>query len=283
MSQSEKPPLDGLSVGLPETRESESLSRLFEEKGARVICCPLISILDSPDVPAVEAFLRRMIDGSFDDIILMTGEGVRRLRGFAERAGLKNEFVEALGKLRRLVRGPKPLRALRELGLDAELQADPPTTDGVISTLQRVDLSGRRVAVQLYSRSPPAKLTSFLVKAGASVTTVAPYVYASATDEDRVVEFIDAIGAGKIDVLAFTSASQVDRLFEVALERGRVESLEHGLARTRVAAIGPVVEEALTSRNVRVWIRPENAYFMRPLVHAVVAGIVRDSMEDTLH
>jgi hypothetical protein len=51
-----------------------------------------------------------------DDLILYTGEGVRRLVGFAERAGLRDDFVAALGRVKKITRGPKPVRALREIG-----------------------------------------------------------------------------------------------------------------------------------------------------------------------
>jgi len=46
----------------------------------------------------------------------MTGEGLRRLRGFADRAGLEPSFRGALCQVRTITRGPKPAQALREIG-----------------------------------------------------------------------------------------------------------------------------------------------------------------------
>ena len=89
--------------------------------------------------------------GKFDYVILLTGEGLRRLIAFAERSGNKDEVVAAFGKIKIVARGPKPGQALKEIGLKPTLVAAAPTTDGVITTLKRQDLPGTTVGVQLYS------------------------------------------------------------------------------------------------------------------------------------
>ena len=48
------------------------------------------------------------------------------------------------------------------------------------------------------------------------------------------------IAAGAVDVIAFTSASQVRRLWDVARKRGLEAPLRTGLAHAVVAAVGPV-------------------------------------------
>ena len=54
-----------------------------------------------------------------------------------------------LGATRKITRGPKPVRALREIGSDTIIPADEPTTKGLITAMRRLDLSGRYVGVQL--------------------------------------------------------------------------------------------------------------------------------------
>ena len=98
----------------------------------------------------------------FDDLVLFTGEGLRRLHGFAQRFGLEAEFLQALGAARKITRGPKPERALRELGLKSDLRAEEPTTDGLIETLSAHDLRGRRVGVQLYPGQPQPQIYRLL-------------------------------------------------------------------------------------------------------------------------
>src|SRR6476659_5322722 len=159
--------LSGRRIVVPETRELGQLVRMLEEFGADTVPCPMIAIRDAPDTETVEAWLRRFVDGRCDDLVLMTGEGLRRLLGFARRIDLESAFIAALRLTRKVTRGPKPVRALREIGLAADVPADQPTTDGVIAALERHDLTGRRVGVQLYPRNANERLLKFLGGAGA--------------------------------------------------------------------------------------------------------------------
>jgi uroporphyrinogen-III synthase len=275
MSESPPPtsPLAGRTIALPETRELDRLSQLLEEEGARTLRCPLVAILDAPDERPVLAWLRTLAEGGFDDVVLLTGEGLRRLVALAERHGLRGPVVEALGRARTITRGPKPARALHELGLAPTLPAPVPTSAGVIEACKALELRGRRVGVQLYGEEPNRPLVDFLTGAGAAVSVVAPYVYASASDAGRVAALIDALADGAVDAIAFTSASQVDRLFQVAREAGKEARLAEGLGRVRVAAIGPIVVEALAARGVRADIVPGKSFVMRRLVNALVESL----------
>ncbi len=118
-------------------------------------------------------------------------------KGCAGCTGLRNgsnsnwSFLDGLRAARKVTRGPKPERALRELGLKSDLRAEEPTTDGLIATLSSIDLRGRRVGVQLYPGNPNTRFTDFLRQAGAEPDPVLPYIYASAADDEKVVELID--------------------------------------------------------------------------------------------
>jgi uroporphyrinogen-III synthase len=124
-------------------------------------------------------WLRRLIAAPFDDLILLTGEGVYRLRDLARSAGLEPPFLAALGQTRTISRGPKPVQALRALGLQPQLRAEQPTTDRVIALLSGVDMRGRRVGVQLYPGATDNRLVEFIVDAGAVPNPATPYEYAA--------------------------------------------------------------------------------------------------------
>jgi uroporphyrinogen-III synthase len=178
-------PLAGRTVAIPETRQLDLLADMLEQRGAQVIRCPLVAILDAPNPEPVEAWLKDFIARPCDDLILLTGEGLRRLVGFADRAGLKEDFVKSVGRSRTITRGPKPGRALKEINLRPDLPAAAPTTDGVIATLEKEDLRNRRVGVQLYGTEPNEKLIGYLRGREATVLTVSPYVYASKSEDGR--------------------------------------------------------------------------------------------------
>ena len=262
------PPLTGRVIALAESRQLEELATLLEKEGATALRYPLVAILDAPDPGPVVAWLRDLIAGRFGYVVLMTGEGVRRLLGFAERAGLRDEYVAALGRARTVTRGPKPVRALKELGLAPWQVAEEPTTDGVIATLRRQDLAGQTVGVQFHGEVVPA-LLDFLAGAGTTAAVVQPYRYAPDAHAERVAELIAALDRGEVDLLAITSTPQVQRLFEVAAARGLTEPLRRGLGRTCVAAVGPVAAEALRQHGARVDICPEQGFVMKNLVQHI--------------
>jgi uroporphyrinogen-III synthase len=269
--------LSGRRIVVPEARELGQLLRMLEERGADTVACPMIAIRDAPDKAPVEAWLRRFAKGTCDDLVLMTGEGLRRLLGFARRIDLEPAFINALRQARKITRGPKPVRALREIGLAADVPADEPTTEGVIASLKQHDLSGRRVGVQLYPNNANERLMKFLERAGAEADPVLPYVYASEADDERVIAVIAELASGQVDAIAFTSAPQVRRFRDVARASGREAELLQGLERTVVAAVGPIVAAELDTIGVQVNVTPrDNTFFMKPLVRELAAALTKE-------
>lgn len=263
--------LTGRTIAVPESRELDLFAAMLERRGAQVIRCPLIAILDAPDPAPVLEWIRAFNNGAVDDLILLTGEGLRRLLGCIEHneLSLRNDFVARLAEVRKITRGPKPARVLRELGLKADLPSEQPTTQGVIATLTQLTLVGRRVGVQLYGTEPNQVLIDFLQRAGAAVTTVAPYVYATQADDDAVRALLERMAQGQVDVIAFTSSPQVDRLFAV----GPHELARAAFERTQVAAVGPIVADALARHEVAVRFMPQDSFFMKPLTTAIEGGL----------
>ena len=263
-------PLTNRRIALAECRELDLLARMLEREGADIVRCPLVAIQDAPDPAPVEAWIRRVIAGKCDDLILYTGEGVRRLVGFADRAGLRDDFVAALGKVNKITRGPKPVRALREIGLSSDLAAKVPTTDGIIAALEAKTLHARAVGLQIYGQEPNLKLTVFLEAHGATIDIVAPYIYSSEADDHRVEALIHELGVGGIEAITFTSSPQVRRLAEVAEKAGISEILRQGLARTKVAVMGPVAADELARLGASPDAMADRPYSMKPFVQAII-------------
>lgn len=274
-------PLTGFIIAVPEHRQLDDFVTLLEEEGATTVRCPMVAIVDNPDRQAVLTWLRELLQGRFNLLVLMTGEAVRRLLGFAEREGWREAYIGALAQTRKLTRGPKPLQALRELGLTAELQAESPTTAGVIARLQQENLAGQRVGVTLYGQPNP-ELRQYLESRGATVYEVMPYVYAPAADADQVADLIHRLARGDVDAIAFTSSPQVDRLFEVAQQRGLEAALRSGLEKTWVAAVGPVVQQRLAQLGVRVDIAPSRGFVMKNLVQQMARALASRRRADQI-
>jgi uroporphyrinogen-III synthase len=261
--------LAGLKILVPESRELDLFAAMLEAEDAAVLRCPLVQILDLEDTREAERWLDRCIAGEFDDLVLLTGEGLRRL--FTISGARRDAFVGALGKLRTITRGPKPARALREVGLSPGLAAATPTSDGVLQALADQDITGRRIAVQLYPGDGAQHMVDRLRARGAHVTCVTPYRYACEAETNQVADAIRALAAGEIGVIAFTATPQIERLVKVAQETGLTDDLACGLTRTPIASIGPIVDDVLRKHGFTPTIRPESSFHLKPLVRAIIA------------
>jgi uroporphyrinogen-III synthase len=259
--------LKGKRIAVPEMRELEVFAGLLERRGAEVLRCPLVTIYDSPHSAAVLAFAVRVAEGSFDDFVLITGEGLTRILSCIDKhdPSLRPRFIEGLGKLRTITRGPKPARALRAVGLKPGIEATEPTTEGVIRSMSAHPLEGRRIAVQLYGSDPNLVLMRFLRDRNAQVTTVAPYVYGNAADDATVHALLERMAAGEVDAIAFTSKLQIERL----VNQHPAPLVRRALSRTKIAAVGPIVAEAIRAAGYEVASSPEHSWFMKPLVVAL--------------
>ncbi|EKS36439.1 uroporphyrinogen-III synthase [Afipia broomeae] len=262
--------LEGYRILILETREEAQFSRLLQEQGADVLQCPMFTIHDAPDPAPVEAWIRLFIDRPFDDLVLMTGEGLRRMMKVARRIGVDQDFIAAIAKSKRYARGPKPVRALREIGLEANLQTETPTSEGVAAMLAQQDLKGHRVGLQLYPDKDHSKLIGAITSYGATVETVLPYIYDAQAADTNIVEAIGEMAERRVDAIALTSSGQVRRLIDVARAHNCEDKLRAGLAQTPVASVGPVVSDELKAYGLHTDIYPANeSFFMKPLISAM--------------
>jgi uroporphyrinogen-III synthase len=270
--------LGGYRILILETREEAQFSRLLTEQGADVLQCPMFTIHDAPDPTPIEAWITRFTDKPFDDLVLMTGEGLRRLMKVARRMGTEQAFIAAVGKARKFARGPKPGRALREIGLEPQVTTEKPTSEGIAEMLSRVDLRGHRVGLQLYPDRDHGVLIGAIETLNARVDTVLPYVYDAQAADTNIVTAIEEMAQGRVDAIALTSSGQVRRLIEVARAHRCEDRLREGLARTPIASVGPVVSDELKTHGLRTDIYPANqAFFMKPLISAMAAALAKSA------
>ncbi|MCA3580683.1 MAG: uroporphyrinogen-III synthase [Bradyrhizobium sp.] len=266
--------LNGYRILILETREEAQFARLLAEQGADVLQCPMFTIHDAPDPAPIEAWIRRAIERPLDDLVLMTGEGLRRLMKVVRRIDVEAEFVGSLGKARKFARGPKPGRALREIGLEPQMTTEKPTSEGVAEMLAKLDLSGHRLGLQLYPDKDHATLIAAINAQGAEVDTVLPYVYDAQAADANIVTAIEQMAQGRIDAIALTSSGQVRRLMEVAQAHRCEAQLRDGLERTPIASVGPVVSNELKTYGLSTDIYPANdAFFMKPLISAMATAL----------
>jgi uroporphyrinogen-III synthase len=268
--QSMAQPLAGVTVAIVEHRFTKEFAILFERLGAAVHACPMLEEKPVENRNELREFVRRATGGNLDAMIFLTGVGVRFLISEAESIGLKEQFLNALEKMIVVVRGPKPLAALRQLGVRVDVIPDNPTTEGVIEALRSRDLQGRRVGVQLYG-TPNPQLVSALEAKGAQASPVQVYGYGAAADLGAAGSFIGRILDGQVQVIAFTSAPQVAILFDFADQLHVAEGLRAALSsKVVVASIGEVTTRALERQGLKPRIVPAQSK-MGAMAQAVAA------------
>ncbi len=260
--------LEGKTIALTEARRAPELATLVSKLGGTPYPAPAVrEVLRRDRGPALAA-IERMLQGEVAAIVFMTGVGARALLTLAGEAGQRDALLAAFARMLVVARGPKPVAVLREVGLRPDVVPTEPTSEGVLTALAPRDLRGRRVAVQL-SGDDSRLLLDGLRARGAEVLDVALYEWALPEDVGPLERLARDAVAGRIDVIAFTSAPQVRHLFLVAERLGLAEPLTATLrGRVLTAVVGPVCRAALAERGITPAIEAEKGT-MGALIHAI--------------
>ena len=252
-------PLAGLAVVAFESRMAAEAAALIERQGARAIVAPSMREVPIASNPAALEFARRVLAGEIDVVIFLTGVGTRALFAAIEGAPECAAAVEGLKKTVTLARGPKPVKALREYGVEPTIIVREPNTwrEVLAELAARVDIAGKRIAVQEYGVSNP-DLTAGLEARGAAVTTVPVYRWTLPEDLEPLRAAVGVIAQGTADMVLFTSQNQVVNVLQVAQAQGVEAAVRRGLESALVASIGPVCSEALRAHGIGVDLEPRH-------------------------
>ncbi|MEA2625276.1 MAG: hypothetical protein QOD06_1321 [Candidatus Binatota bacterium] len=204
--------------------------------------------------PAAHELARRFAAGGIEMILFLTGVGTRALAAAIEQHLPRERFAAALAARITVARGPKPVAALRELGVTPTVSVpEPNTSREVLAAIdERFTIRGWTVAVQEYGEENP-ELEAEIAARGAEILRVPVYRWALPEDVGPLADAARRIASGALDVALFTSATQVDHLFRVASD-----DLAPGFARIAVGSIGPVTTRALERHGVGVDLEPEH-------------------------
>jgi len=253
--------LSGLRVVSFESRRSIEMAALIRSYGGEAIQAPSMREVPLADQHEALAFGASLLAGHHDIMILLTGVGTRMLIAALATRWPREDVIAALGRLTLVCRGPKPVAALREVGLVPSLTVPEPNTwRDLLSELDgKLSIGAQRVAVQEYG-TRNAELLAGLRQRGAQVTTVPVYAWALPEDTAPLCAAIERILSGEVEVALFTSATQVDHVFQVAADMGRADELRESFRwRTIVASIGPITTAALLEHAVEADLHPEHA------------------------
>src|SRR5688572_10080027 len=159
--------LGGRRVLTLESRRSPELALLVMNYGGTPILAPALSEVPLESNDQVLAFANAVLQDRFDMVLLLTGVGLRLMIKVIDPVMGTPTFARALARTRIVARGPKPVAALREIGLEPWATAPSPNTwRELIATLdsrsKEAPLRGARLAVQEYGAANPDLVDALL-------------------------------------------------------------------------------------------------------------------------
>ncbi len=247
---------NGLRVLSLESRRAREIEKLIVNYGGEPIVVPSVREVSLDSNRELLQFIHDLDEGQFDLVVFMTGVGVRTLATSVEDVCPRERFAELLKRVTLVARGPKPVAALKEFGVQAAFVVPEPNTSRDLLLLldekkDLLPLSGKRIALQEYGLSN-LELKEALEQRGASVVPVCVYEWALPEDTRPLENVIESIIRGQIDVMLVASSVQIRHLFSVAESMGCPNALQDALSRVVIVSIGPLTSEELRRRGLNV-------------------------------
>jgi len=260
--QDRKEGFGGARVLTLESRRAREMAQLISNNGGQPLVAPSTQEVALGANAEVANFTRALLDGRFHSILFLTGVGTRILAVQAEAVCPREQFVAALRRISVVARGPKPVAALRELGVPVTLAVPEPNTwREILQALDEnaalVPLKGRRIAVQEYGVSNP-ELLAGLTERGAEAIALRVYQWALPEDVGPIEAAVRALTGREVEVVLFTSSVQLQHLLEIAERMKLRDEAIAALRQTLVGSIGPVTSVELRRYGLQVALEPSH-------------------------
>jgi uroporphyrinogen decarboxylase len=255
-----KPDFAGLHVAAFESRRAEEMARMIQRLGGVAHVSPSMREVPLEENPAAVDFANRLITGQIDIVLFMTGVGFRHLLALVERHVARDRFLTSLADITTVARGPKPVAAMKEVGLSPTYRVPEPNTwREVLHTFDaHLSVANANLVLQEYGKTNPS-LIAGLEARGARVINLKVYDWALPEDAAPLEANLQRLAGGEIDLVMFTSANQVTNVLAVAQQLGLAEKVHKALRDTVVASIGPTTSEALRDEGLPVDLEPTHS------------------------
>ena len=257
-------PLTGYTIGITAARRREELGAALERRGAKVAYAPAIKIVPLADDTDMLAATRRCVTSPPDIVVVTTGIGFRGWMEAADAWGLAQPLFDRLDAATVVTRGPKARGAVRAAGLSEAWSPESESSSEVLEYLLGMDLTGRRIAVQLHGEPVP-DLVQALCAAGAELVEVPVYRWIPPDDVAPLHKLIASVAARQVDAVVFTSAPAAASFLHAV--GGRHAVLDALRSDVLACCVGPVTATPLQRADIPT-IAPD-----RPRLGALVREI----------
>ncbi|MDA0739929.1 MAG: uroporphyrinogen-III synthase [Nitrospirae bacterium] len=251
----------GLTVAAFESRMADQMGKLIARHGGNPLVAPSMQEIPLENNSEALAFGQQLLSKQIDLFILLTGVGTRTLVDVWKTQFSLNDIKQALTQTTLVVRGPKPLGALKELALKPQLIVPEPNTwEDILSTLDSYrpeGLSGLTIGIQEYGTTNE-KLMKALATRGAHVIGVPVYRWALPDNVEPLQHVLQAILSQSVDVILFTTGIQVTHIVELLNRSNNLKHFRQALNRIMVASIGTITSQRLHEYDFPVDLEPSH-------------------------
>lgn len=231
-------------------RKADEIETVLVRNGLTVRHCPTITttpVLEDQDLLEVT---REIIRVHPDLLVVTTGVGFRGWMSAAESAGLKEELTKSLGGAMIVARGAKARGAVVGEGLETAWVSSEETAADVADHLRGLDVADRSVVIQHHGMGADG-LDDVVRSLGGSVTPVATYRYAPATDTTDIDRSIRQSVTGRPVGVLFTSAGGAEAWLD-RVPRADIDALARlsAVGTTGLFAVGSVTAQPLVDAGL---------------------------------
>jgi uroporphyrinogen-III synthase len=242
--------LAGRRVGITADRRWEAQADLLRSLGAEIVHGPTLRTVDLSHDDALRQATVDLIAAPPDWLVATTGMGVAMWFDAADGWGLGEPLRDALRHSRAVARGAKAWSALRRQGIDVLWKAPSETMDETVDFLVEQRIGAARVAVQLFDPAGHPS-TAALAARCRELVEVPVYRWLLPDDTDPAGRLIEAMCAGDVDAVTFTSQPAVHHLFRIAERLGRAGELRAACnGAVLPVCVGPVCAQAARAEGI---------------------------------
>jgi uroporphyrinogen III methyltransferase/synthase len=242
--------------------QAQRFTQLLETAGARVIEAPAIVIGPPASWEPLDAALRAL--ATFQWLVFTSVNGVTMVDRRLTALGLTWSAI--VGR-RVAAIGPATADALREHGVRVDIVPAEYRAEGLVERLRGLLAAGDRVLLPRAAQTRDVLVTA-LRALGADVVEVA--AYATRRAESNTARLAEALGAGDVDAVTFTSSSTARNFAEMFSEAER----RAWRGRVAIAAIGPITAATAAEHGMATDIMPAE-YTIPALARAIVEWFAR--------
>jgi uroporphyrinogen-III synthase len=223
-------------------QDAKEFLQLVRAQGGWAIALPVIEIVPrGPEV--VDDFLDKLRKKKHYYCAFMSQQAVNILFDLG-----RDKILPLLKSTNVIAVGPKTKQSLEERGIKVGLMLEKFSSFGLVDLLSGVGPSGKKIIIP---RSAAASdfATQALIRLGMDVDEILLYTVRTRAIEPIWKEFCDLLSKKRVDVVIFTSASNVNSFFEI-IEKLSKDGLQLDNV-TKVVSIGPFTTKALRDRGIR--------------------------------